>query len=455
VIGIKEIGAPSFDDYKFNFQQLIVDLLEAEKALPEVYREACSRPFINFLTQRLGEGEFHFIFSSPPIDERSAMVQALVPDVAMAILQHNQSEYNVQESIAFRRIVRDLYASFVNNGKALGAFSPPGVSLPPLVVWGGGECGPYTHPAESVYHVGSRVGIVSLPHAYSKTGLASWVALGHETLGHDLCRAYPSLITELTDKVTSAVHNQFKIISLTRHWEKRVDEATADVCGVLSMGPMAALGLISYFRALTPDGKLKMCVGREDPHPVGVLRGLIAARVVSKLSFSLASIWSEIIRKQVEADLLGRSFQIVEERCGAHFPFPVDMASAMLSADVVADAMVDSKLDALGGHSLREIQNWTNHDQKIVDFIGPLMSKGRTLPETFPTFEYNAIHVLSAAMQESFKHFANVQLLFNSMIRTLGKIDKNGGSGKEMGQTLPSPVWGITNRYFSFMQKGA
>ncbi|MCM3465812.1 hypothetical protein M3660_23100, partial [Bacillus licheniformis] len=141
------------------------------------------------------------------------------------------------------------------------------------------------------------------------------------------------------------------------------DETASDVLGILNMGPAAGIGLIGYFRGLngawngTPT--LRNTGPEYDSHPADILRGYLAAETVRLLQFDQAEAWAEAISAETDKDLttiqLGRQ--------------TVDAKTARKSAAVVAQAITESRLNSLEQHSLGQIQNWHNEDERIASQI--------------------------------------------------------------------------------------
>src|SRR5262245_14350146 len=95
-----------------------------------------------------------------------------------------------------------------------------------------------------------QAAIVNLPPANAKEGLLAWAAVGHETGGHDIRHTYAGLEDQLASAVRTALRMAGFGGDLADYWADRIDETASDVCGILNMGPAAAIGLIGYFRGL-------------------------------------------------------------------------------------------------------------------------------------------------------------------------------------------------------------
>jgi hypothetical protein len=322
-------------------------------------------------------------------------------------------------------MIADLYDGFLAEEKKGGVPPPPRAVLPPLVKWGNPDAGPYTWPVDATSRLGLRTAIVSMPPSFAEGGLVAWVSLGHETGGHDVCHAYPTLLSELKNKVMAAVMKEVRSAPLANYWGNCIDESISDVCGILNMGPTAGLGLIAFFRGMMPDGKLRVDGSTDDPHPIDVLRGFMAAQLVSELSFSDAAAWSQAIYEESKKDLAGRKLSFINERTGKRGSFFVNNDLAVKSAYVVAHTLANVKLAALGNHSFKEIQDWTDGDQAITNALGSALASGEPLPDRFAGPGFYATHVVAAAVQEAFKTKANITALFRNMIDYLAKMNSD------------------------------
>lgn len=423
---------PTFDIYKQNYQQLIADLQAASAAMPYVYQEAAAKPLIAFL-EGLGEQRFLRIFSGGASDPQSGALQEIIPDAALSILFHNSSY--VQAVDSFQEIVSDLYDSFVSDELRVGQQtgrpinSPTYGVIPPLVKFGNADFGPYTWPCDATSQVlGMKCAIVSLPPAQLVGGILAWSSLGHETGGHDVLHADEGLLKELAQKVYSAVLSTFKSQALASYWASCIDETASDVCGYLHMGPNAGIGLIGFFRALG-NGKLRTIGSKDDPHPIDLLRGYLAASVVKRLNFKDAAVWSQVIASETSKD--NNKLYLVDQN-GVYYRFPVRLGAAIASADLVASVIMQSKLNALQGYSLQDIQNWNDNDQDIVDTLASQLVNSGQLPDNLSGPGFYAAHVVSASIQAALQNSANISSIFNGMFNFLSTMHRE------------NPTWSVT-----------
>jgi len=396
-------------------------------SFPATYQQEVLDPFVGYLNN-MGEANFTSIFNGQSNDDLAAFLKEIIPDISDALLQkasfQTNDAANQKSTNAFEEMVSDLYDGFlskedrVSNETGMPIKLPDRQFLPPLVKWGNPDAGPYTWPIDDTAQLNLQSAVVSLPPAHLKGGLLAWAALPHETGGHDILHADTGLLDELGDIVYNAVHAKFHSYNfLADYWKSCIDETASDCAGLLNAGPVAGISLVGYFRGLI-GGPLRNDGSPGDPHPVDILRGFIAAHVVSKLSFSGANDWADTIRNEVSKDL-----QIIHIPDGKGTSHRVPNQIAIQSAELTADLIINSKLKALDGHSLKEIQDWTDQDQNIVEEIAGLFRDGKDLSDDFRNNGYYAAHVVAAAIQEALKaDAAPVQTYFDRMVDFLNTM---------------------------------
>jgi hypothetical protein len=422
----------TFDSYATNYAGLIADLQSAMPNLPYVYQRAAAKPLIKFL-KNLGEERFLEVFGGSAGDPEAATLQQIIPDAVLAVL--SQSESALKGVYAFKEIVSDLYEGFLSDEVRLSKqtgrrINPPtyGV-IPPLVKFGNAESGPYTWPGDATYHIlGMGCGIVSLPPEQLNGGLLAWSSLGHETGGHDVTHADKGLLEELAQKVHAAVLLKFRSQDLANYWANCIDESVADVCGYLNMGPSLGVGLIGYFRALG-DGKLRTVGSKDDPHPIDLLRGYLAAAVAKRLHFRDAAIWSQTIAAETHKD--DGTLYLADSR-GRLSRFPVSFSKAVQSTDVVAQTIMESKLASLEGHSLQQLQDWTDQDQIIVNNLSSVLRMNGQLPASLRGPGFYASYVIASATQAALEHGADIPQLFNEMQSFLATMNQENPTWSKM-----------------------
>ena len=391
------------------FASLLARMEKASLKLPEAYRAAVAEPLRRAL-DGMGPGGFARILAVDP--GRTGPARLLL-DLCQAVLQRGEG-YQARATAAFQEVVSDLYDGFLSAEDRRGVKPPDHGVTPPLVRWGPAETGPYTWPARvaATFDVGAAV--VSLPAANASGGLLAWPALAHETAGHDILEADDGLREELARAVRKEVRSARIDPAVGTYWAERIDEAAADVLGVLNMGPAAAVGLVGYFRALNGvwrgTSSLRSAGAAEDPHPADIARAYLAAETVRLLSFRGAGPWAD--RLLAEAD---------RDRDRIRFgDLPVTPEVARASAAAVARAIVSTRVRALEGKSLGEIQDWSDRDEAVVAALRPAMRETGARPpgERYAKGAY-AAHAVAAAVYEAVAGGANPSRVQERMVAVL------------------------------------
>ncbi len=400
-----------------NYHELRGRLEAAKEKLPPIYRDAVLKPYSKTLDE-IGPIGFTEILLDDPERERGA---GLMLDIAHAILQNGEG-FLSSPTDAFQEVVSDLYDGFLSAEDRRGINPPDKGILPPLVKWGNPTAGPYTWPGDATEIFGVRCAIVSLPPTNSRQGLLAWAALGHETGGHDIIHADTGLERELADAVRSNLEDG-KLGHLSDYWAERIDETASDVLGILNMGPTAGVGLIGYFRGLNAafggTATLRNEGHAKDPHPADIVRGYLAASTVALLRFGRAGAWSKALEKETDKDagvirLAGSS---------------VSKDEAKNAARLIAEALVQTKMNALENHSLGEIQNWRDEDEEIVSSLRETLTCAAPLPDDVARGIY-AAHAVAAAVSAAIAQGSDAEHLFGRMATLL----------KTMHDT--NPAWG-------------
>ncbi len=393
--------------------------LEASRGkLPPLYRDAIYDPFVTALDE-LGPTGFVTILLRDPTREREA---GLLLDIAQAIIQNGEG-YREKATDGFQEVVSDLYDGFLSAEDRQGVKLPDLGVIAPLVKWGRPSFGPYTWTVNATTIFGLNAAIVNLPPANAQKAIMAWAALSHETAGHDILHADDGLLQELARVVRKTLSDADVGHGLPDYWADRMDETASDVLGILNMGPAAGIGLIAYFRGLnaafTGSAKLRNRGPAADPHPADIVRGYLAASTVRLLSFDQRTEWANLIESETDKD----ATKIVL----AWAEVPKDKAAE--SARIVAEAIADRRLESLEEHSLREIQDWRNKDEELVQRHRVTLNRIVTAEEK-PEGEYYAAHAVAAAVTSALSKGANLSLIFDRMVGELKRMhDENPSWG--------------------------
>lgn len=430
-----EIGPPD----PVSYDELRGRLLAVASRLPPIYQESVCNPFMKKLDV-LGKEGFEQILSRDRSREREA---ALMFDIAHALLQKADG-YQEKATAAFQEVVSDLYDGFLSVRYRKGIRRPEYVVIPPLVKWGAPELGPYTWTTTATRAFDVRAGVVSLPPAHARLGIFAWTGLAHEAAGHDILSANSGLVEELSEKVSRLSRSRRAAAGgdngslpdwLTEYWASRIDEAAADVLGVLNMGPAAALGLVGYLRAMSlaygQGSRLRICEVEHDNHPMDLLRGYLVAETVRLLRFDEREVWADYLAGLVDEDFEFTALNV----CGHR----LESGPARSSARAVARAIALSKLRALDRHSLSEIQNWSNSDEAVVSELEHHLTTLGSLHEVYVR-GYYAAHVVAAAVKAALKAKAELPLILDRMLSILRLMHDENPSWGPLAIATPSDL---------------
>lgn len=307
----------------------------------------------------------------------------------------------------FLAVISDLYRSFLSKKRRTAANFPIVETIPPLAMFQNrGDNGPFTIPCDDIEKLfGSAIGVVSLPAVYRDHPVL-WTALSHETGGHDVIHADVELMPEMRAGVRKALGGPETVTSVTNLTEKQtiallwdywMDEAAADIYGVLNMGPTFGHNLAVFFSGLnaqatrTNTPSLRTQSGFDsgdpqkllDPHPTDLLRlSLIKGAVESLRGLAKGSItdysadYDALARicapDAKKIDIAGNVLLGPGKRVPVQASFPLaDMQEAAFQA---GQFITNAKLDALGQHSIQDIETWDDLDEQTAQNIAALLT---------------------------------------------------------------------------------
>jgi hypothetical protein len=401
-------------------------LAAADGKLPTSYQKAIYEPFVAVVDQ-LTDADFEKIVN----DEQES---SFFFDFAQAIIQHCDG-YRAVATGAFEEVVSDLYDGFLSAEDRRNIKIPNQSPLAPIVKWGNPEDGPYTLPADATAQLNVTCAIVNMPPSISKGVMAGWASLAHETAGHDISHSDKGLLPEMQQDVKKAIladktiKNSKIKTELANYWSSRIDETSADIMGILNMGPAASIGTIPLFRAFLHrfnlPAKLRSEGPKDDEHPADILRVMLGSALVKLLSFSDASAWSTAILAEGLKDL----GTIVLDGSSNTKGITVDAKSAQRSADIVAKILAQKPFNSLQQHALQEIQDWSNDDEVIVKGLRQVINGSTTATPDVLKNAY-AAHVVAAGIYESLLVKQEIAPLFTNMLTLLKQMHDD------------NPAWG-------------
>jgi hypothetical protein len=321
----------------------------------------------------------------------------------------------------FNVVISHFFRAFLANHKRTRLGLRTVERLPPLATFNRtGTRGPYTFPADAVTNlVGSNVGIVSLPSTYSDHPVI-WAALAHETGGHDIVHAIPGLLADLSALPLALAPTLISTLGidawsaqalgmLWRHW---IDEAAADVCATLNMGPSFALNFTALLAAFhgqsgpVPTPALwTSAIGQPgeplDSHPVDILRlGLAIGAVGSLQGLNVASRQSYTTLLWQIADSLSAGATTVTVQ--GEIPVPgsasiplnltLPLPAMQYAAAIMGATIANTPLPSLNGYTLQQVETWDSFDEQAAwRFALALKRRAAILPAVY------SAHVLAGA----------------------------------------------------------
>ena len=366
----------------------------------------------------------------------------------MASINQRVSGYQKNATHAFEESIADLYDGFLSMEERRGVKTPDHETVSPLVKWGNPNDGPYTWPADTGSRIGLKMAVVNMPPAYSKN-VALWAALGHETGGHDILHADDGLLGELAKTVETKILEKSspslkkqKVIFNGRkiplvkfvadYWKNRIDETASDVCGILNLGPAAAVGLAVLLIPLRGN-KLISYGYTDDVHPIDALRIYLAMDVISKipdLDATIAKSWVDSLQSVTDKYISDKTkFTLYTITNGSeHLDATIPFQGMRELITVVADTIAFSPLNSLENHSLSEINTWSNSDESIMLQIANDFLNNKELSITEDNQTVYAAHIISAATI-ALANSADITNMTNLAINALNKLYDN------------NPVW--------------
>lgn len=360
---------------------------------------------------------FHDAYSAPLQDALPKIIQDTDPanlddltqleTLTGAVYQHGDQSVAPQLS-RFLAVVSDLFRSFLSKKRRIAAGFPILETLPPLAMFQhSGDSGPFTLPCDAIQRMfGSTVGVVSLPAVYAPHPLL-WGSLTHETCGHDVVHADAGLLPELISGVqaffgglpsgTSSPQSTQLMALLWSYW---MDEAVADIYGVLNMGPSFGFNLISLFTALNAQSQPKKSrkpvlrnfsgfdprnpAKRMDEHPTDLLRPYLVMGAIQAMQ-SLP----QAARNQYSNDLDALAqlcspgvtnislAGVIELGDGSRVRVNQNMAlqQMQLAAKQVGSFIASATLNSLDHHNIQELETWDAADEDTAQRIAATLLK--------------------------------------------------------------------------------
>ena len=327
------------------------------------------------------------------------------------IYQHGPDVTRVNTGPQLKRflaVVSNLFRSFTDKDKRATAGIGLVTTTPPLAFFQmASEQGPYTIESDLMrQYFATSIGIVSLPATYRDHPVI-WSVLSHEVCGHDVVHADDGLLKEMTDAVQALLAPDFSprkpldtaaVNALI--WSYWMDEAAADVYGVLNMGPAFGPGLAAFLAAFR--ARILMDIRREprpakptvstdalqrgagegnaviEDHPIDILRLYLvigAIEAMTKLDNRKRAAYVAEIEELARLVAGGANAiqldGIVNLGPGTRVPVKanIPMPAAADAARKVGHMIATRKFKALNDHSIQDIETWDDDDEAAAEAI--------------------------------------------------------------------------------------
>jgi uridine phosphorylase len=362
---------------------------KAAPALPAVFQAAYVKPL-----------ETHMQSLFARMDTSNPQEISFVETLTGAVYEHSIKA----EAAPLRRflaVISDLYLSFLGKAKRAHLNIPLKEVLPPLaVLQSDPSAGPFTVPVDQTSSMlKATVGVVSFPSSFGDHPLF-YASLAHETGGHDVIHADTSLMPQLrADVYKQFTGQEGALFGLL--WDYWMDEAAADVYGLLNVGPTFGANLallLAIFIAQMEKKRagapaLRTQTGPDengilDVHPTDILRLSLAQGVITALTGLSAPTKNRYIAELDElGDLLAPNATTVEivgnakVNSGKSFNFnqSFSLSEMRQSARVVGAYIATAKFEALAGRSVQDIETWDDSDENTSYTIATAMRAGKSV----------------------------------------------------------------------------
>jgi hypothetical protein len=238
-------------------------------------------------------------------------------------------------------------------------------------------------------------GVVGLPPGYRNHPLL-WGVLAHEVGGHYVLHAIDNLLKEIEDKVYKLVLKKYENSPMEQAaplWRVWAEEAAADVCGLLTLGPSYGIGAISFYTAILPlskwqDGQvLKGDYKSGDRHPVSELIPHLISGAVEQLkdlsqsrSMRYIAQLKEITAACSDNNKEVKFFSMDQPiKSLAQLPMNLPLKEMQESAHYVGSCIASMTLNALGKgkRGLQDLRTWNNQDEDIALLVADKLEIGK------------------------------------------------------------------------------
>lgn len=365
-----------------------------------------------------------WMYKKAYVDPLSENLGALIQRGVRAAERHQKNSYLTLEMLTsavyehapgydwtphlhrFLAVVSDLYRSFLRRredtvdgcGGADGKI-PVAEALPPLASFTYAPGAPVTYPIDRLDRQIGRapVSVVSMPAFYAKHPIL-WAWLAHETGGHDVVHAVRkgrrTLLHELQDGLPTALRRSpvrgLTHAQLVELWSYWMNEASADVYGVLNIGPTFGVGLavlLAVWRHKTLNFALPrlVMVQRVPPnkYPPDILRIHLVLGAVEALSHLTLGKRRYIRDLRTLASICAGGSKTVgivgPLHEGRRIIATAPLRDMQRSAQLVGRYIVSARFSLLGMRSIREVETWDDCDERAARRVRDALAHKRSI----------------------------------------------------------------------------
>ncbi len=368
----------------------------------------------------------------------------------LSSIYQRRENYLSSATNAFEELVSDIYDGYLSNSSRRYIKPPDHMILSPLVNWS--SEGPYTWPVEVGSAFNMKMSLVTMPKMYSEN-IALWSANGHEVAGHDVLHADEGLLGELESLISQKLienKNENELVEriywngnesisvaefASKYWRYTVDETAADICGLLNLGPAAAISY-AIIAIVSNDNVLDSSSYIDNVHPIDTLRVIMASEVIKlfeELDIKVRNSYVEFFENLIE------KYANNKDECTLYSTLldgsknkdvNIPLKGMKKTAEIVAKTIAFTNLKTLENHSLSEINTWSNRDQILIQRISNDLLEDKDISlDMGPDYqEIFASHIVAAATIALTKK-SDIASITEKAIQSLNELHKS------------NPVW--------------
>jgi hypothetical protein len=203
--------------------------------------------------------------------------------------------------------------------------------------------------------------------------------------------AIPQLLEELQAGVgTALAHTSVaglgreELVDLWKYW---MDEAVADVYGILNVGPTFGLIMAAYHAAYSNNQAPRLEIPKvrmasADSHPPAILRIHLAigvAESLDELREATRNVYIDDLKRLVDLCASGDVVEISGPALGGRKKPKLPLAEMQEAARQVGKHIAKVKLKALGDQSIQDIETWDDADEACGRAVTRALADGKPI----------------------------------------------------------------------------